>query len=85
MFTVAGVVCHTTFPAPPDPIPEKSCAVLKSLILNYISLILNYIDTSGDTPMAMTRRSFIRIVGSSAVILAAGAGTFALTREPTRR
>jgi len=34
--------------------------------------------------MAMTRRSFIRIVGSSAVIMAAGAGTFALTREPTR-
>lgn len=34
--------------------------------------------------MAMTRRSFIRIVGSSAVILAAGAGTFAVTREPSR-
>lgn len=34
--------------------------------------------------MALTRRSFIRIVGSSAVVLAAGAGTFALTREPSR-
>ncbi len=34
--------------------------------------------------MAMTRRSFIKIAGSSAVILAAGAGTFAMTREPTK-
>jgi hypothetical protein len=34
--------------------------------------------------MALTRRSFIRITGSTAVILAAGAGTFAMTREPTK-
>ena len=34
--------------------------------------------------MALTRRTFIRIVGSTAVIAAAGAGTFAMTREPTR-
>ena len=34
--------------------------------------------------MAISRRAFIRIAGSSAVILAAGAGTFAMTREPTR-
>ena len=34
--------------------------------------------------MAMTRRSFIRVVGSSAVIMAAGGGAFALTRTPSR-
>lgn len=34
--------------------------------------------------MAITRRAFIRIAGSSAVILAAGAGTFAMTRQPTK-
>ncbi len=33
--------------------------------------------------MALSRRSFIRIAGSSAVIVAAGAGAFVLTREPT--
>jgi len=32
--------------------------------------------------MAVSRRSFIRIAGSSAVILAAGAGAFLLTRTP---
>lgn len=33
--------------------------------------------------MTLDRRGFIRIIGSSAVILAAGAGGFVLTREPT--
>jgi len=33
--------------------------------------------------MAFTRRSFIRIIGSSAVIAAAGTGYFAATRTPT--
>ncbi len=33
--------------------------------------------------MSVSRRSFIRIAGSSAVIAAAGAGTFAFTRTPT--
>ena len=32
--------------------------------------------------MALDRRSFIKIIGSSAVIVAAGTGGFALTREP---
>ena len=32
--------------------------------------------------MALDRRGFIKIIGSSAVIVAAGAGGFALTREP---
>ncbi len=34
--------------------------------------------------MSISRRSFIRVIGSSAVIMAAGAGAFALSREPTR-
>ncbi|MCG8695068.1 MAG: nitroreductase family protein [Minwuiales bacterium] len=33
--------------------------------------------------MSLSRRSFIRIAGTSAVILAAGAGAFLLTRDPT--
>ncbi len=32
--------------------------------------------------MSISRRGFVKILGSSAVILAAGAGGFALTREP---
>ncbi len=34
--------------------------------------------------MPIGRRAFIRIAGSSAVVLAAGAGGFALTREPSQ-
>ncbi len=32
----------------------------------------------------MNRRSFIRLAGSTAVVFAAGVGTFAVTREPTK-
>jgi len=34
--------------------------------------------------MPMSRRNFIRVVGSATVIAAAGAGTFVLTREPSK-
>jgi len=34
--------------------------------------------------MPLSRRHLIRIAGSSAVVLAAGTGAFALTREPSK-